>query len=335
MSNMGDPPTYFITEPLSSFTPIQLDNGDIRMAIAVAGQGAYNSKGERKILSEEFLSTDYSTWERGLVSTNHENTNMLLGGATIYNLEYDAEKKLVIASFANLPEKAKKLINSEFYQGLSQECIPTMFSENSEKVVRGRGTGVTIVMWPHQPAASQDMGVGVRPVLASILSQKYPTQIEDTMTEKTGGGTPAISTEAYESIALEKVELKSQIQTLESEKKTLETELASWKTKYSELESGEAKRIEIAISEDRAKRDAELKAKAELDSAVTELKNVMSSEAVEKYLATSPTVEQIKSIAGIMKSTAAKQVGSSQSSTPQETEDEKAEAAWKSSCVRL
>lgn len=314
ISSTSDPP-IFITEPLRSSAPEKLENGDIRMAIAVAGQSAYNAKGERKVLSEKFLSSCYFTWENGLISTNHENTNSFLGGATLYDLEYDSEKKLVIASFSNLSDKARRLINSEFYQGVSQECIPEVFSEDLSEVVSGRGTGCTIVMWPHKPAASQDMGVGVRPVLASILSQKYPIQIDDTMSEKTGGGPSAISTEAYESIALEKVVLRSQIQTLETEKKTLETELASWKTKYSELESGEAQRIEIAISEDRAKRDAEFKAKAELDSAKAELKTVMSEEAAGKYLATNPTIEQIKSIAAIMKVSASKGVGSSAEST--------------------
>ena len=94
----------------------------------------------------------------------------------------------------------------------------------------------------------------------------------------------------------------------------METELASWKAN-SELESGEAQRIEIAISEDRAKRDAEFKAKAELDSAKAELKTVMSEEAAGKYLATNPTIEQIKSIAAIMKVSASKGVGSSAEST--------------------
>lgn len=283
------------------------------MAIACAGQHAYSLFGDEATLTEEFLSRDFKTWEGGLVSINHENNHDWVK-ATIHDIEYDSKKKLVICSFSGIPDWLSTLIYSDDYQGLSQECIPIEFRKNSYDVIKGYGTGVTVVTSPYTPAASPDMGVGIRPELAAILASKYPTE-DFIMSEKTGGGPSAISTEAYESIALEKVELRSQIQTLESDKKTLETELASWKTKYSELESGEAQRIEIAISEDRAKRDAEFKAKAELDSAKAELKTVMSEEAAGKYLATNPTIEQIKSIAAIMKVSASKGVGSSAEST--------------------
>lgn len=312
ISGAESPPQHFITEPLRSFQPEKLENGDLRMAIAVAGQSAYNSKGEKKVLSEKFLSSDYKTWERGLVSTNHENTNPFLGGATLYDLEYNSETKHVIASFANLPEMAKKLINSEFYQGLSQECIPTMFSEDGEAVVSGRGTGVTIVMWPHKPAADQSTGVGVRPVLASILSQKYHDQIEDSMTEKSGDGKPVISIEAFESTVSENVKLESTIQALESKNTEQEKEIVSWKQKYETLESGEADRIKIAVESAIKSYDAELKSRAEREDAVKELNTVMSKEAADSYLSTNPTLEQIKSIAGIMKANFAKGVGSSQ-----------------------
>lgn len=283
------------------------------MAIACAGQHAYSLFGDEATLTEEFLSRDYKTWEGGLVSINHEPNHDWVK-ATIHDIEYDSKKKLVICSFSGIPDWLSTLIYSDDYQGLSQECIPIEFRKNSYDVIKGYGTGVTVVTSPYTPAASPDMGVGIRPELAAILASKYPTE-DFIMSEKTGGGPSAISTEAYESIALEKVELRSQIQTLESDKKTLETELASWKTKYSELESGEAQRIEIAISEDRAKRDAEFKAKAELDSAKAELKTVMSEDAAGKYLATNPTLEQIKSIAAIMKVSASKGVGSSAEST--------------------
>lgn len=322
MSNSpSESPPYFITEPLRSFTPIQLANGDLRMAIAKAGQHAYNSWGEEATLTEEFLSKDYRTWEGGLLSTNHENTNDLINSASLYDLEWDSDKKLVITSFANLPDKAKAFINSDFYQGLSQECIPLQFKKDSFDVIKGYGTGCTIVMWPHSPAATPEMGVGVRPALAAILASKYPTQkiTDDSMTDnKPGGGTPAISTEAYESIALEKVELKSTIMALESEKKVMETELASWKSKYTELESGESKRNEIAISDARKTWDAELKATSEKEAAVTDLKTVMSEEAATGYLATNPSVDQIKSIANILKANSSGEVGSSHSFEPTE-----------------
>lgn len=296
------------------------------MAIACAGQHAYSLFGDEATLTEEFLSRDFKTWEGGLVSINHENNHEWVK-ATIHDIEYDSKKKLVICSFSGIPDWLSTLIYSDDYQGLSQECIPIEFRKNSYDVIKGYGTGVTVVTSPYTPAASPDMGVGIRPELAAILASKYPTE-DFIMSEKTGGGPSAISTEAYESIALEKVELRSQIQTLESEKKTLETELASWKTKYSELESGEAQRIEIAISEDRAKRDAEFKAKAELDSAKAELKTVMSEDAAGKYLATNPTIEQIKSIAAIMKVSASKGVGSSAESTEQPENYDSMKQEW-------
>lgn len=313
----SDPPKHFITEPLRSFTPQKLENGDIRMAIAKAGQKAYNDLGEEATLTKEFLSKDFSTWDEGLVSINHENNHDWVK-ATLYNPEYDNDTDLVICSFSGLPDWVKSLIYSDDYQGLSQECLPVKFAKNSNDVIRGFGTGVTIVTSPYSPAADQGMGVGIRPVLAAILASKYPNNHpkEDSMTEPKGGGVSAISIEAFESTVSENVQLKSTIKVLETEKTKLEKELDSWKQKYTDLESGEADRVKIAISEARNSWDSELKAKAEREAAVSELKTVMSSEAYESYLATNPTVEQIKSIAGIMKVNTSKGVGISNNASP-------------------
>lgn len=310
----GDPPnSHYITEPLRSFAPQKLENGDLRMAIAKAGQDAYNMWGERATLTEEFLARDYKTWEGGLVSINHEDNHSWVK-ATMYDLEYDAETKLVIASFSGIPDWLMSLIYSDDYRGTSQECIPIEFKKDSMDVVKGYGTGTTIVTDPFEPAATQEMGVGIRPELSAILSFKYPTQIEDTMSDKPGGGTPAISIEAYNSAVSESVKLRSQVKTLETRNSELEKELASWKQKYTYLESGEATRTKIAVEDARKSWVADLKATEERNSAVTELKTVMSAEAAESYLATDPTLEQIKSISGILKANAAKNVSSSNDS---------------------
>jgi len=334
ISGNTDPPRHYITEPLRSFAPEKLENGDIRMAIACAGQHAYSVYGDEATLTEEFLSRDHKTWENGLVSINHENNHDWVK-ATIHDVEYDSKKKLVICSFSGIPEWLSTLIYSDDYQGLSQECIPIEMRKNSIDVIKGYGTGVTVVTAPYNPAASPEMGVGIRPELAAILASKYP-QIEDNMTDKTGGGTSAISTEAYESIALEKVELKSQIKILESEKKTMETELASWKQKYTELESGEANRTKIAIESARANWEMDLKSKAEREGAITELNTIMSKDAAESYLATNPTLEQITSITGILKAGASKGVGSSSGSSTQEEGKsfEELNSAWNSKLGR-
>ena len=321
--NIGDPPKHFITEPLRSFAPEKLENGDIRMAIAKAGQHAYSIFGDEATLTSEFLSRDYKTWEGGLVSINHENNHDWVK-ATIHDIEYDAAESLVICSFSGLPEWLMSLIYSEDFRGLSQECIPIEFRKNSNDVVKGYGTGCTIVTTPYNPAATPEMGVGIRPELAAILASKYPS-IEDTMTEKTGGGQPAVSVEAFESSVSENVQLKSTIKALESEKKTLSDELASWKQKYSELESGEADRTKIAVESALESYKAGLKSKAERENAVSDLGTVMSKEAAENYLATNPTLEQIKSITAILKVGASKGVGSS-SHTQQDDEGESYES---------
>lgn len=320
ISGNTDPPHHYITEPLRSFSPEKLENGDIRMAIAKSGQKAYNSWGEEATLTKDFLSKDSGTWDEGLVSINHENNNEWVK-ATLYDPVYDSKTDLVICSFSGLPDWAKSLIYSEDYRGLSQECIPVKFAKNSNDVIRGFGTGVTIVTAPYEPAANQGMGVGIRPELAAILASKYPSQIEDTMTEKTGGGTPAISTEAYESIALEKVELKSKIQTLESEKSKLETELASTRKEFTDYKSGEADRTKAEIEKALRAYDSEVKEQEALNSAVAELKSVMNEKDTETLLATNPSVETIKSFAAIRKAELSKGVGSAQPSGEDNSED--------------
>lgn len=319
--------SHYITEPLLSFAPQKLENGDLRMAIAKAGQKAYNMWGDEATLTEEFLSRDYKTWEGGLVSINHENNNNWVK-AKIYDLEYDPQEQLIICSFSGIPEWLMGLIYSKDYRGTSQECIPIEYRKNSMDVIKGYGTGVTIVTDPYEPAANQGMGVGIPPELAAILASKYPTQLEDTMPDKQGGGTPAtatISAEMYASAVSEGAELKSQIKTLESTIKEQEKEIDSWKQKYSEYESGEAKRSEIAVSEARSRWEADLKATAEKEAAlrdheaaVTELKAIMSEESATNYLATNPTTAQVKSITAIMKSNTSTEIGAQQSfgSTP-------------------
>ena len=320
ISGNTDPPRHYITEPLRSFAPEKLENGDIRMAIAKAGQKAYNSWGEEATLTKDFLSKDSGTWDEGLVSINHENNNEWVK-ATLYDPVYDSQTDLVICSFSGLPDWAKSLIYSEDYRGLSQECIPVKFAKNSNDVIRGFGTGVTIVTAPYEPAANQEMGVGIRPELAAILASKYP-QIEDTMPEKTGGGTTAISTEAYESIALEKVELKSQIQTLESEKSKLETELASTRKEFTDYKSGEADRTKAEIEKALRAYDAEVKSQEALNAAIKELKSVISEKDAEIILSTNPSVETINSFVAVKKVELSVGVGSGiHSSTDEGSED--------------
>jgi hypothetical protein len=338
MGTLSEESPPYLAEPLRSFTPIKLENGDLRMAIATAGQGAYNAKGQKKILSEKFLSTCFFTWENGLVSTNHENTNPFLNEATLYDLEYDSENKLVIASFANLPEKARRFLNSEFYAGLSQECVPESFSDDGEEVVSGHGTGCTIVMWPHKPAASPETGVGVRPALAAILASKYPDQkiqSDGNMTDPKGGGTPAISEEAFLSIVSEKAELKSQVMTLESEKKNLETELASTKNEYEQYKSGEVNRTKIAVESAIESHDADLRETAEKEAVVSELRSYLGDK-TDRFLDENPsiglikaTIEIQKEIVGNKKVENSTQVGSSQN-TPNDKGKSYAElnSAW-------
>ena len=289
------------------------------MAIACAGQHAYSLFGDEATLTEEFLSRDFKTWEGGLVSINHENNHDWVK-ATIHDIEYDSKKKLVICSFSGIPDWLSTLIYSDDYQGLSQECIPIEFRKNSYDVIKGYGTGVTVVTSPYTPAASPDMGVGIRPELAAILASKYPTE-DFIMSEKTGGGPSAISTEAYESIAMEKVELRSQIQTLETEKKTLESELASTRKEFSDYKSGEADRTKEAVENALRAYDTQVKAEEERREAINELKSVMKEEEAEKILSTNPSNETIKSIAGTLKVSFSKGVGTSSSSEPSENDD--------------
>ena len=318
--NIGDPPQHFITEPLRSFAPKKLENGDLRMAIAKAGQKAYSMRGEEATLTKEFLSKDFSTWDEGLVSINHENNHEWVK-ATLYDPEYDPENELVICSFSGLPEWVVSLIYSEDYRGLSQECIPVKFAKNSMDVVRGFGTGVTIVTAPYEPAANQGMGVGIRPELSAILASKYPTQIEDTMSETKGGGTPAISVETYESVVSEKAQLVSRVSALESEKTKLETELASTRKEFESYKAGEAERTKEAVESALRAYDIQVKAEEERAGAIAELKSVMKEEEAEKILSTNPSNETIKSIAGSLKATFSKGIGSSSGSYESEDED--------------
>lgn len=281
------------------------------MAIAVAGQHAYDAYGNEATLTEEFLSEDFRTWNKGLVSINHE-PNQDWVKAKLYDPEYDSERKLVICSFSGIPDWVKSLIYSDDYKGLSQECWPTVWDKNYSNVCRGFGTGVTIVTDPYSPAATQEMGVGLRPELAAFLKAKYPTQIGDTMADKSGGGTPAISVEAFESTVSENVQLKSQIKTLETEKKTLGEELASTRTEYEHYKAGETDRNDLAYSKGKTDGRAELLEENERNSIIEEFTATHGETFAKRFLATNPSLESIKVLTAGKKVDLSKDVGSSQ-----------------------
>ena len=289
------------------------------MAIACAGQHAYSLFGDEATLTEEFLSRDFKTWEGGLVSINHENNHDWVK-ARIHDIEYDSKKKLVICSFSGIPDWLSTLIYSDDYQGLSQECVPIEFRKNSYDVIKGYGTGVTVVTSPYTPAASPDMGVGIRPELAAILASKYPTE-DFIMSEKTGGGTSAISVETYESVVSEKAQLVSRVSALESEKTKLETELASTKKEFSDYKSGEADRTKAEIEKALRAYDAEVKLQEERNTAVNELKSIFEKDEAEEILSTNPSNETILSFVKIQKVKLSKEIGSSQNSGDETTEE--------------
>jgi len=260
------------------------------MAICKAGQSAFNDWEDEAILSEEFLIKDHQTWETGKVSINHENNNALLGKATIKDIEYDAETQLAWATFPDLPDKAKDLINSEFYEGLSQECVPLEMDGN--KILKGYGLGVTIVTYPYKPAATPEMGVGVRPTASmfAAVASKYPEY-------NTGG-------EKTPEEDLKKIidELKSTIDTLKSENAKLGEDL---KEKDKTMESTVEKAVKAALeSHDKAIKEA-----SEYNEAVKELSSFMKPEDLEGFLSSKPAAGIIRATAAAMKATVASHIG--------------------------
>lgn len=269
------------------------------MAIAVAGQSGYNDWGEEAILTEEFLAKDHKTWESGKVSINHENNNNLLGKATIKDLEFDTENGLVWATFQDLPEKALDLINSDFYEGLSQECIPLEFDGN--KILKGYGLGVTIVTYPYTPAATPAQGVGVRPTASMLaaISSKYP---EFSIIESKGGETTPKLEEELES-ANEKIKvLESSLEEIKSTNTRLQQELTA---KDNTIEATVEKAVRAALeSHNKSMREA-----SEYEGAVKELSSFMKSEDLEEFLKEKPAVGIIRATAAAMKSSVASHIG--------------------------
>lgn len=271
------------------------------MAIARVDQSAYNDWGEEAILSEEFLVKDHKTWETGKVSINHENNNDLLENAKIIDIEYEQETQLVWATFPDLPQRAKDLINSDFYEGLSQECIPLEWDGN--RVIKGYGVGVTIVTYPYKPAATPDQGVGVRPTssmaLAATLASKYPEFFpKQKSTEEPEGGdiTPSDKEELETKIK----ELTSSIEDLKSQNEKLKQDLVA-KDKTIEIIVKDA--VESAVSSALVSRDNAQKVANEREDAIKELESYMTPTALENFLKNNPSTEVIKATSSAMAAT--------------------------------
>jgi hypothetical protein len=310
------------------------------MAIAKAGQASYDEWGDEFILSDAFLSADYRTWEGGDVSVNHQNNSHLLN-ATLYDLDYDAETGLVYASFANLPDKARDLISSEFYEGLSQECLPIKVKGN--EVTRGHGLGVTIVTYPWSPAATQGDGVGVPPTTSIRLAasfRKYDHLNLDKNTQQTNSTgeistapdpeptpEPKTATE-LQSAKSEIAELKSINTRLTSENEALQSKLVDKDTEIQELKSKNSNlekqatmtqtQIESAVNAALESANRQRIAQQEHDDAAAELKSYMPVDIYNDYLKSDPTTQAIKSMTATLKKSANNQVGSGAGGNPPE-----------------
>ncbi|MFZ2499546.1 hypothetical protein [Methanosarcina sp.] len=310
------------------------------MAIAKAGQASYDDWGDEFLLSEEFLKTDFRTWDQGEVSINHQNNNNLIGNATLYDLEYDPETTLVFASFANLPDKARNMIFSEFYEGLSQECLPIKVKGN--EVVRGHGLGVTIVTYPWSPAATQGDGVGIPPAVSIRLAasfRKYDdyqmqmqnpanTQTNQTgKTNSTGGNTttpdpeptpvtepkPVQGSTELQSARTEITELKSTNQKLTSENEVLKADNEALKKQATMNQTQIESAVNAALESERRQRVAQ----QEHDDAANELKSYMAEDIYVDYLKSEPTTQAIKSMTATLKKTFSGQVGAGSGKPPE------------------
>ena len=179
---------------------------------------------------------------------------------------------------------------------------------------------VTIVTYPYTPAAQQSCGVGVRPTdskpvpgeLAAILKSKYPDK-KIFSNEKPLGVEKIPEIEPIE--RFDSSALVGRMTALESTIKSKDDKIATLESKLQDQIAGETARTQTLVNAALESFRTEVRTANERDVAVAELKSIMSEDNATAYLSTNPTNEQIKSITGILRASAAVGVGSSQVQT--------------------
>lgn len=141
-----------------------IEGDSVTLPICRVGTKAYDANGKAYTLTQEALESGAETWEDGIITVNH----MVKEKGKIAKSWF--EDPFVLATFEGLSNEAVEAVNSKAYRGVSQES--QSFSVDKDgNVTKLKGTGCTLVFYPHTPACPMKAGCGVPSATASAVME--------------------------------------------------------------------------------------------------------------------------------------------------------------------
>lgn len=142
---------------------IQTTQDSIIVPIVKAGTLARGLDNRIYRVTDQALRDYANTWQNGRFDINHKD----IEPGNIRKAWY--ENGFVMAELEGMTQEAKDILNSPAYSGMSQECDPIEVSDTPETVgshqvydiIRLKGRGVAMMLYPHKPQCPLEEGCGV------------------------------------------------------------------------------------------------------------------------------------------------------------------------------
>jgi len=141
-----------------------VEGNSVTLAICRAGTKAYDEKGKEYTITQSAIDSSADTYSGGIITINHK----VKENGKITKSWQDGE--FIKATVEGLSQACVDAINSAAYRGVSQESTDAEFADkNSTDIIKLKGTGVTFVFYPENPACPLNKGCGV-PIASTMVT---------------------------------------------------------------------------------------------------------------------------------------------------------------------
>jgi len=268
--------------------PPIMDDDSLVIVAAKPGTLSQDESGKVYQLTEDALISGAPSWVGGRIRVNHEVTET----GTIAESWYDNGLKMRISG---LSSECRDVINSSAYRGVSQESEALELGEEIvlhdrkvTPVTSVRGLGVSVIVYPVEPACPLSEGCGI-PLESSTPISNFDlnNNSKNITVDKKGGPSmdePVIIKQEidFESIRKENENLKLQVEELKV------------------LIQKQPEELEKAVTGALASQAIKIKEEAERDNLVVELKSCMPV-GFEEFMSVNPNNESISGMVTAMR----------------------------------
>jgi hypothetical protein len=288
-----------------------IEGDSVTLPICRVGTKAFDANGKAYILTKEALESGAETWQGGVITVNHEVKEKGKISKSWF------EDPFVWATFEGLSEEAVEAVNSKAYRGVSQESQLLDVDKNNN-VLKLKGTGCTLVFYPHTPACPLKDGCGVPSAAASAVMEFDEGEKHRFDVGKSNFPlyTPPVPSSIYSTGGAQLPDDNENIKQLEStikekdqEIEGLKSEVASLKDELKAKDEGMENTVKAAVTAALKSHDEKQAEQTERDAAIQELSSFMKEETLNDFMKAEPSLAVIKSTTAALKASTGAHVG--------------------------